>query len=154
MAKNPNEQFNINNLSTDQIKDKAEEILNDAPPEVKVAVEKSKTFFEANKPVIVTAIVGVVALKIYRRKIAKTTAKAVIKALNKSGSTEALPNLYDVLEDLRATPGLAYIPHGGGMVHLLKGKDAIVTVFGDFERMDTEELWNKVANVINLNVRQ
>lgn len=139
----------------DEAKGKAQQALNDAPPEVKQAVQKSQGFYEENKRVIHTVLVGVVVLKVYKRKVAKASAKAVVKAIakNSSNTKETLPDLVDVLTDLRATPGMAYIPHGGGMVHLLKGKDAIVTVFGEFEKMTNEEIWNQVANILNLNVR-
>lgn len=139
-----------------QAGEKANEKLNQAPPELKQAVETSKSFIERNQKEITIGLIALVGLRIYKRKVAKATSKQVLKALEKVGkntNNSELPNLHDILAELRATPGMAYIPHGGGMVHLLKGRDAIITVFGDFEKMSNAEIWNHVANILNLNVR-
>lgn len=105
---------------------------------------------------IAFALIGLIFLKLYKRRISRRTAKKIYAALSAAGTVSPngtiYPSLYEILENLRATPGMAYINHGGGMVHLLKGRDAIVTVFGDFEKMSTEELWNQVANILNLGV--
>lgn len=145
----------IPSLNSDQLKQKAEEILNDAPPEVKKAVKQSQSFYEENKKAIHTVLIGVVVLRVYKKKVAKQTAKAVLKALQKTDGPvipyagKALPTMFDVWNDLKATPGLAYIPHSGGMVHLLgPSKDVVVTVFGNFEKMDNDEIWSYVAKAL------
>lgn len=73
--------IDIPSMNSDQLKAKAEEILSDAPPEVQQAVQTTRSFVEENQQLIVAAIVTVVFLKIYKRKIAKATAKEVAKVL-------------------------------------------------------------------------
>lgn len=73
------EPSDIPNMSSEQLKAKAEEILNDAPPEVQQAVQTTRSFVEENQQLIVATIVAVVFLKVYKRKIAKATAKEVAK---------------------------------------------------------------------------
>lgn len=150
----------VSKMNPEQIKDAAERILEQQSPEVQEAVHKGQSFYRQNRPIILTGVALFAVMKVNKRMVKKATVKAVAKAIAKNDGrvSSALdsvdyPNLFDILESLRETPGMAYIPHGGGMVHLLKGRDAIVTVFGDFDRMNTEELWNQVANILNLNVR-
>lgn len=145
-------------LDTDQLKAKAEEVLNGAPEEVKEAVQKSKGFYEENKKVIHAVLVGAVVLKVYKRKVAKASAKAVVKAIVKSDKIQPfntvasdLPSMFDIWEGLKATPNMAYIPHGAGMVHLLgPSKDVVVTAFGDFSRMSNEEIFDYTARALRL----
>lgn len=143
-------------VSTEDMKKMADEAAKNASPEVQQAVEKTSSFVSRYQKELAIGLIVLVCLRVYRRKISRATAKQVLKGLEKTGQSannSDLPNLYKILEDLRATPGMAYIPHGGGMVHLLKGRDAIVTVFGDFEKMTNEELWSQVASILNLNIR-
>lgn len=149
--------FNVPNLSSEELKARAEEILKDQPVEVQKAVEKSKSFYATNRPIILTGLVVLTVMKVNKRMVKKAVAKAYDRDMPSIIDTVAAelngPSMFDVLQSLRDTPGMAYIPHGGGMVHLLKGKDAIVTVFGEFEKMTNDQIWNAVANILNLNVR-
>jgi ribosomal protein S25 len=149
--------WNLNKImSAEDMKKKADEAAKNASPEVQQAVEKTSSFVSRYPKEIALGLIALVCLRVYRRKISRATAKQVLKGLEKTGqnaNNSDLPNLYKILEDLRVTPEMAYIPHGGGMVHLLGGRDAIVTVFGDFEKMTNEELWSQVASILNLNIR-
>lgn len=133
-------------FSAEDIKEKTQQALQ-APQ-----VQKTKSFYERNQTTILTGVVLVVGLKVYKRKVAKTTAKAVVKALSKQTGLSTPSTMLSVLDDLRKMPGQALIDDENNMIHLLKGKDVVVTVFGDFNRMDTEEIWNYVAEILNLGV--
>lgn len=74
--------YNIDKIPTvDEVKTKAQNAYNDAPPEVKQAVEQSKSFYESNKTAIHATLVGLVVLRIYRRKITKSVSKVITKAI-------------------------------------------------------------------------
>lgn len=142
--------------SAEEIKKKAEEARKNVPPEYHEPIDKTAGFVARYHREIVYGLIALIFLRVYKKKISRATAKQVVKTLEKAGQTAKgadVTDLYKILEELRATPGMAYIPHGGGMVHLLKGRDAIITVFGDFDRMDTEEIWNQVAKILNLGVK-
>ncbi len=135
-------------IDVDQIKAKAEEVYSNTPPEVKQAVESSKGFYEENKQVIHAVLVGAVVLKVYKRKVAKASAKAVVKAIKKSGevqpfATQAEP-LTEILGSLTNVPNMVYIPRGGGMAHVLAAKDVVVTAFGNFEQMTNDEIFDYI----------
>lgn len=145
----------------DQITDRLEKLeqkvkealLNTGNPEIEQAVDKTKSFYEENKRTIHTVLIGVVVLRVYKRKVAKTTAKAVVKAFasEKFDPIEIAPTMYDIWNDLKNTPSLAYIPHGGGMVHLLgPSKDVVVTVFGNFEKMRNDEIFKYAGKALGL----
>lgn len=143
-------------LDIDQIKEKGRQVYSDTPPEVKQAVQKSQSFYQEHKKIIHGVVIGVVALKFYKRRVAKASAKAVVKAFDKEMPTiietvtaELGPNMLDIWESLKANPKMAYIPHGGGMVHMLGAKDAVITVFGDFSKMRTnDEIWDYVSRTL------
>lgn len=141
-------------LDVDKVRQRAESVYADAPPEVKQAVQQSKSFYEEHKQVIHGVVIGVVALKFYKRRVAKASAKAVVRALAEKGAVApngtTLPTLFDVLQSLRDNPMMAYIPHGGGMVHMLGGKDVIVTVFGEFEKMTNDQVWAAAAKKLGM----
>lgn len=145
----------ISKMTPEQMFQKVEELLNGTPPEVQQTVEKGKGFYNENKRAIHAVVVGAIVLRVYKKKVAKTTAKAVVKALAKSDSvkplTSTFPTMFDIWNDLKETPGLAYIPHGGGMVHLLgPSKDVIVTVFGNFEKMNTEDIFAYAGRALRM----
>jgi len=135
---------------------KAQETYEQAPPEVKEAVEKSKSFYEEHRREVHAALIGLVVLRVYKKKVAKTTAKAVVKALAKQGNAsfveaQNFPTLFEIWNDLKGNPDMAYIPHGGGMVHLLgPSKDIIVTVFGNFENMNTEQIFAYAGRALGM----
>lgn len=161
MTTSPSDIPDFSFMNPDELRAAAENALKQQPPEVQAAVEKGKSFYAKNRPIILTGVALYAVMRVNKRMVRKATVKAVAKELvsfktmaeANGGATSDLPNMFDILESLRETPGMAYIPHGGGMVHLLKGKDAIVTVFGEFENMTNQEIWNQVANILNLNVR-
>lgn len=69
--------------SLGDIRGKAQEALrNPQGPEVQEAVEQTKSFIERNQKTIVAGIVVVVGLRVYRRKIAKATAKMVSRVVS------------------------------------------------------------------------
>lgn len=131
------------------VRQRAETVYSDAPPQVKEVVVRSQSFYQEHKRVIHGVVVGVVALKLYKRRVARASAKAVVEQLAKDPSVN-LPTMIDILQDLRNNPMMAYIPHGGGMVHMLGGKDVIVTVFGAFEKMTTDQVWAEAAKKLGM----
>ena len=67
----------IPNMNSEHLKAKAEEILTGAPPEIQQAVEKSRSFIQENRPVLVTAAACYVAYRINKRMVCKVVAKAL-----------------------------------------------------------------------------
>lgn len=142
--------------SPEELRKKAEEAGENLSPETKKTIDKTAHFIGYYQREIMVTLIGLVFLKLYKRRISKKAVRKVLKTLEAAGTNvsngEVLPSLFDIVEELRATPGMAYIPHGGGMVHLLKGRDALITIFGDFDKMSTKEIWDQVANVLNLGI--
>lgn len=83
------------------IRAKAQETLNQQPPEVQEKVEQSKSFYERNRKTILTGVVVVVGLRVYKKKIAKTTAKVVAKTIKSDTAiVDHLNQLTLAVEDL------------------------------------------------------
>lgn len=133
----------------DDIRNQAQEALrNPQGPERQQIVEDSKSFYERNKKVILTGVGVVVLLKVNKRKVAKATAKAVAKELKKSQASQ-LPTMMDILRDLRTTPGMAYVDHGGQLLHLLRDHNTVVTIAGDFANMNTDQIWDYAQKTLS-----
>lgn len=139
--------------SVEDIKKMSDKKLKAAPPEVQQAVEHVSNFYQRYRKELAAFLLGFLFLRIYKYRVSKSAVRQVLDGLESSGYPSAAENMYEILEKLRATPGQACIPHSGGMVHLMKGRDAIVTVFGNFEEMTNEEIWNQVASILNLSIR-
>lgn len=139
--------------SLKDIRGKAQEAINQQPPEVQEKIEKGKGFIERNQKTIVVGIVVVVGLKVYKKKIAKATTKQILKTLAKAGETApngtTYPTMLEILRDLRATPQMAYVDHTGQLLHLLRDHNTIVTIAGDFKNMSNEDIWNHVTKVLS-----
>lgn len=71
--------------SVEEMRAKAQRKLENPQPEI----EKAKGFIERNQKVIVGGIVVIVVLKVNKRKVAKATAKQVLKTLEKAGQQQA-----------------------------------------------------------------
>lgn len=142
---------NIKFPSIEELGDLADEKLSTAPPKVQKAVGRSANLYLAYKREIAVTLIALLFLKLYKRRISRAAVVKTLKTLEASGKVNS-SNLHSILEALRAYPGQAVMDPSNGMVHLLKGRDVIVTVFGDFDRMSTEELWNQVAKILNLGV--
>jgi len=161
LPKNAEELRNLagNIPSIEDLGQMADDKLKDAPPHVQKAVGRGINLYLSYKQEIAIALIGLVFLKLYKRRISRKTTIKILKTLETTGkgapgslapNGTTYPDLFQIVEDLRNNPGMAYIPHGGGMVHLLKGKDALLTVFGEFEEMTDKEIWSKVADVLGL----
>lgn len=155
-ANSPSDLPSVFSLTAEQIVANAKDLLEKQPPEVQQAVEKSKSFYQKNRKVIFVGAAVLVGMKINKRAVEKATAKAVEKAFDQEMPgvidtvTAEFPTMFDIVRDLRATPGMAYIPHEGGMVHLLAAKDAVITVFGDFTKMNNDQIWDHVGKVLKI----
>lgn len=135
----------------DDVRQRAESVYNDAPPEVKQAVEKSQSFYQENKKVILTVATVYVAFRINKRMVRKATAKAVKKTLASSADVALTNNpeietLEQIVQFLRETPGLTYIAKGGKMLHVLLENDKVLTFIDDFDRMTDAQINTKLFN--------
>lgn len=79
----------ISQLNSDQLKKKAEEILNETPPEVQQAVQKSKSFYQENKPLVGMLILCVVVYKIEKRMVRKVVTQ-VFQSEMENGSFQVM----------------------------------------------------------------
>lgn len=128
--------------SVEEIRQTAQEALrNPQGPEA----QQAKNFLDRNKKVIIGGVAVIVLLKVNKRKVAKATAKAVSKELKKS----QLPTMTDIIRDLRSTPDMAYIDHGGNLLHLLRDHDTVITIAGDYKAMTPEQIWEYAHKVLS-----
>lgn len=136
--------------TVEDIRETAQRALqNPQGPEVQQAVEQTKGFIERNKKAIAVGIVVVVVLRANKRKVAKATAKAVAKELKKAQHLAQLPTMTEIIRDLRMTPDMAYIDHGGNLLHLLRDHDTVITIAGNFKDMTPEEIWEYAQKVLS-----
>lgn len=66
----------------DDVRRRAEASYDQAPPEVKQAVEKSQSFYQSNKEAIHTVLFIAIVLKLNKRMTKKVVESALDKALN------------------------------------------------------------------------
>lgn len=121
----------------------AKETIQNPPPEIEAALEKGKSFYQANKPIIIAGVTVLVAMKINKRMVRKATAKALAKSLKNIPNAPIqsdLPDLPEIFEWLKQTPGMAYVAHGSKMLHMLGKNDTVLTVFGNFDKMSNKEI--------------
>lgn len=144
-------------LSSDQIKEAAENVLKQQPQQVQEAVEKGKSFYRRNRTVIIAGVTVVVAFKINKRmvhraavKASASTAKDLLKSVpGLAPNGTAYPTMMDVVNDLRATPEMAYIDHSGKLMHLLRDPNIIVTLVGDYAGKTPDEIWDYAGRLLD-----
>lgn len=78
----------------EDVRTRVEEALD--TPEVKAAVSQGKSFYAENKKIIHGVLIGIVVLRVYKRKVAKATAKAVLATLEKDFD-EKMPQMIDTV---------------------------------------------------------
>lgn len=75
----------IGSMNTEQIRETAEDmarnLIADAPPEVKQAVEKTQSFYQRNRQAVLFVALCVVTYKIEKRLVRKVTTQVINKAL-------------------------------------------------------------------------
>lgn len=131
----------------DELKEKAQKALNDAPPEVREAVTKGQSFYRENRTIILGMATVYVAYRINRGMTKRAVQKALASTPNASltGNPE-IETLEQIVQFLRDTPGMSYIAKGGKMLHVMLDNDKVLTFIDDFDRMSDAQINTKLFN--------